>query len=200
MVVRRRPGVYTFAEFLELLPNDRKADLIDGVIYLAAPEEIDHNDLLSWLCALIGLFLDGAGLGRLMINRVAFRLSKTNSPEPDLAVVLKERRNIIKSGYVDGPPDVAIEIVSPESVDRDFELKRDLYERSGVREYWIIDAEDRRALFLWNDDARKGFVESELPDNMFRSRVLNGFWLDTPWLWQRPLPAVMPIAQKMLAG
>ena len=123
-----------FSEFLELIPEDQKADLLDGVIHLASPESSEHNDLLRWLTVVLDLFIEERRLGRLTINKVAYRLSDRTAPEPDLAFVAVDRVDRIKPGYVDGPPDLAVEIVSSDSVERDYENKRRRYEAAGVLE------------------------------------------------------------------
>lgn len=196
MIRRTHTGTTTFAEFLELVQEDQKADLLDGVIYLASPESTDHNDLLFWLGTVVRLFVEERRLGCLTINKVAYRLSSKNSPEPDLGFVAAGRVDRIKHGYVDGPPDLAIEIVSPESADRDYENKRKRYEEAGVGEYWIIDPLDSVATFL----VREGdaFVERLPVDHIYRSNILDGFELDVRWLWQRPLPPTLPIVRRLL--
>jgi len=198
MATRTRPGCLTFADFDALVGSDQKADLLDGVIYIASPQMTDHNELLLWLGVLLGLFVEQRRLGRMTINKVAYRLSEKNAPEPALAFVRAEREAIVKNGYVDGPPDLAVELVSPDSVDRDYELKRARYEAAGVAEYWIIDPDEKRATFLVRGSS--GFVEAELDGTLFRSRVLPGLVLDTGWLWKRPLPATLPIIQHLLTG
>jgi Uma2 family endonuclease len=186
----------TFAEFLELIPEDQKADLIDGVIYVASPEDTDHNDLLQWLCVVLRTVIRRRQLGRLLIERVAYRLGETTGPEPDLAFVRTDRLALIKKGYVDGPPDLAVEIVSNSSAERDYEDKRRKYEEAGVQEYWIIDPGEEKATFLVRGPT--GFTESQLKDHMFHSRILPGFALDVRWLWQTPRPDESPIIQEML--
>ena len=196
MATQTRSGACTFGDFLELVAEDQKADLLDGVIHMASPENVDHNELVFWLGTILRLFIEDRALGKLTINRVAYRLSDTNAPEPDLGFVRTQRLGILKSGYVDGPPDLAVEVVSPESVDRDYEEKRRRYQAAGVGEYWIIDSDQSRATFL----TLKGdkFEESSPVDQVFRSSVLPGFELDVRWLWQRPLPATLAIVQGML--
>jgi Uma2 family endonuclease len=196
-MVRRTPGgPNTFSDFLELIPEDQKADLLDGVIHLASPESSEHNDLLRWLTLILGFFVEERRLGRLTINKVAYRLSDRTAPEPDLGFVAAHRVDRIKPGYVDGPPDLAVEIVSPDSVERDYENKRRRYEAAGVLEYWIIDPLENAATFL----VREGdaFVERLPREHRYQSRVLEGFELDVRWFWQRPLPATMPIVRRLL--
>lgn len=197
MVRRYRPGCYTFASLFDVIPEDCKADVIDGVVYLSPPQTIEENDLVSWLCIALGTFVEELHLGLVTINKVAYRLDDANGPEPDVAFIRAQRGDVIRRAYVDGPPDLAVEIVSPESVDRDYELKRRLYERFGVGEYWIIDPDESTALFLILESG--AYVEASLDGTIFHSRVLPGLTLDTRWLWQRPLPATLPIVRAMLA-
>jgi len=97
---------------------------------------------------------------------------------------------------MDGAPDLAVEIVSPDTVSRDYEDKRVRYEQAGVREYWILDPGEECTLFLALGPG--GFVEVFPQDHLFRSRVLPGFVLDVRCLWQQPLPPTLPIVQSLL--
>ncbi|MEX0714490.1 MAG: Uma2 family endonuclease, partial [Pirellulales bacterium] len=118
-----RPGQYTFDDFLVLIKEHEKADLLDGVIYMASPESTDDNRLVAWLCKLMGNFVDELDLGEVFVTRVAFRITEKRGPEPDLAFVAKRRLRLVQRGFVDGPPDIAVEIVSPDSVERDYVVK-----------------------------------------------------------------------------
>ena len=192
-----RDGDYTFDDFLALVEEDEKADLLDGVIYMASPESTDDNSLEAWLCRLLGGFVEELDLGEVYISRVAFRITEKQGPEPDLAFVAKKRRKIVHRGFVGGPPDIAVEIVSPDSVQRDYVKKRQVYEHAGVREYWIIDPAERRATFLRL--TRGKFREVALDNgHIFRSTVLPGLWLDVRWLWAKRRPSALRLVQKMI--
>lgn len=196
MATLTRSGTTTFADFLELVHEDQKADLIDGVIYMASPENLEHNDIVAWLDRVLGIYVRKQRLGRITVNKVAYRLSDREGPEPDLAFVRTDRLDILRRGYVDGAPDLAIEIISPDSVHRDYELKRRQYERAGVQEYWIIDADEQKAVFLVRGP--EGFIEAHPQNDIFASRVVPGFELDVRWLWQEPLPDELTIIQTLL--
>jgi Uma2 family endonuclease len=188
---------YSFDDFLTLMREDQKADLLDGHIYMASPESIADNKLGGWLYRLMSEFAAELELGEVFFSRVAFRLSSKHAPEPDVAFVASANVHRIQVGYVAGPPDIAIEIVSPDSRDRDYIHKRRLYEKSFVREYWIIDPDERRATFLTRH--RGKYRDVALTGTIFESTVLPGFKLDCRWFWTARRPAVLRILRDLLS-
>src|SRR5262249_45372610 len=120
-------GCNTFDDFCFLVSDGQKADLIDGVIYVASPDNTDSNLLFIWLGGLISLFVETFDLGEVFGLRVALRLDGKNSPEPDILFVRKSRLHLVRRGHVAGAADLAMEIVSPESVERDYQMKRKQY-------------------------------------------------------------------------
>jgi Uma2 family endonuclease len=194
-----RHGDYTFDDFLALVEEHEKADLLDGVIYMASPESTDDNSLEAWLVSLMRGFTDELDLGEVYVSRVAFRITDKQGPEPDVSFLAKNRRKIVQRGFVAGAPDVAVEIVSPDSVGRDYVEKRQIYEHAGVREYWIIDPAERKATFLRL--SRRKLREVELENgHIFRSAVLPGFWLDVRWFWAKRRPSAFRLLQQMIAA
>jgi len=149
-------GPFTWEDFCVLVREDQKADLIDGVIYMASPENTDANEMFGWLFTLMELFVEEFQLGQIYGSRVAVRLGVKTAPEPDILFVSKKHLHRVKRGGIDGAPDIAVEIVSPESIDRDYNLKRLKYEKAGVPEYWIIDEiEETITLLRLGADAKR---------------------------------------------
>jgi Uma2 family endonuclease len=196
---KARSGCHTFEDFCALVPDGQKADLIDGVIYMASPDNTDADDLFGWLFAVMSIYAEEKKLGRVFGSRVAFRLDERNSPEPDISFLRSEDSERIERGRVEGPPDLAVEIVSPESVERDYKKKRKQYQRFGVSEYWIIDDEERSVLLL-RRNLRGRYQEVSPRRGKLHSQVLTGFCLDPDWLWKHPRPARLAIVQQLLAG
>jgi Uma2 family endonuclease len=193
-----RSGPYTYEEFCALVRDKDKADLIDGVIYMASPENLGAAELFRWLITVIGLFVRKRKLGFVFGSRVACRLDGNNAPEPDIFFVSNKNQDRLKRGGLVGPPDLAIEIVSPESEERDYKKKRRQYERFGVPEYWIVDEEMRKVTLLRLD--RQGKYHQVAPRRgILRSQLLKGFWLDPAWLWQDPRPDELRIVRQLLA-
>jgi Uma2 family endonuclease len=189
----------TFEEFCVLVREDQKADLIDGVIHMASPENTDANEVYMWLSALLYLFVQSRKLGCVYGSRVAFRLGEYGAPEPDIAFLKQEHLDRVKRGYVEGPPDVAFEIVSPESIERDYEEKRRAYEAAGVSEYWIIDEIEETVTLLRLSGAGR-FREVRPRKGALHSEALPGFWLRAEWLWQRPMPDAVDVLAELRGG
>jgi len=115
---------------------------------------------------------------------------------PDLFFVSRSRLQIIKYDYVDGPPNLIMEIVSSDSKSRDWREKYFDYEKSGVQEYWIIDpyAERVEAYYLRRD--RKYHRITEV-DGQVRSRVIRRFQFRPAWLWKSPLTKVATVLKEL---
>src|SRR5436309_1557602 len=127
----------TAEEFVELSQDGQKADLLDGVMYVASPDSPETAEVNVFLTALLDCFVRKFRLGKIYGPRSAFRLSRTHAPEPDIAFVRAERLHFWKESIFQGAPDVTVEIVAPDSVERDTTTKRATYEKAGVSEYWL---------------------------------------------------------------
>jgi Uma2 family endonuclease len=193
-----RSGPVTFDDFCSLVEDGQKADLIDGVIYMSSPDNTDAARLFGWLYTILYDFCEHSDIGDVLGSRVALKFDDKNSPEPDILVVLKDHSDRIERGHVRGAADLAIEIVSPESVSRDYDKKRNLYEKFAVPEYWIVDEELEKVTLLRLGPA--GYTEARPRKGILSSRVLSGFWLRPAWLWQQPRPKKAATLAEILAG
>lgn len=189
----------TAEDFYRLIPDGQKADLIDGVIYMASPDSRRANKLTIFVCRLMDGFVEARSLGgEVYSSRFAFELSDIRAPEPDVAYVRPERLHLLEEMRMRGGPDIAVEVVSRESRNRDYGDKRQLYQDAGVAEYWIIDPVQQRVEFLVLTGGR--YELAPLEDNRrFRSRALAGFWLDVDWLLAKPLPSATRCLEQILA-
>jgi Uma2 family endonuclease len=196
--VAHRRGVFTYDDFYAIIREYEKGDLIDGVIHMTSPENTEANDLFGWLYTVMRIYIRKRKLGRIFGSRVACRLDDANAPEPDILFVAEKNRDRLQRRGVEGPPDLAVEIVSPESVERDYDKKRRQYQRFAIPEYWIIDEDEPKVTLLRLD--RKGKYREVVPrKGVFHSQVLKGFRLDPNWLWQDPRPDELEILQQLLS-
>jgi hypothetical protein len=102
--------------------------------------------------------------------------------------VRPERAHLVHDNEMDGGPDIAVEIISRDSRQRDYGEKRGLYQDAGVTEYWIIDPLQSRVEFLTLHEGCYRFVPLE-NNRIFRCGVIPAFWLDVNWLLSTPLPS-----------
>ncbi len=115
---------------------------------------------------------------------------------PDILFVANENLHRMRDGYLDGPADLVIGVISPGSRKVDKEEKFREYERGGVSEYWIIDPKRKEAEFyqLGPQGTYQRVPVGE--DGIYRSGILNGFWLRVGWLWQNPLPPLRDVLKE----
>lgn len=130
----------TYQEYFDLPESDDRYELIDGELYMAPTPIPEHQDFLAELFTMIRTFVRENSLGRAYIAPLAVALSEYVVLQPDMMFISNERLGIIKWGqYVQGAPDLVVEVLSPSTTRHDRVVKRELYARYGVREYWIAD-------------------------------------------------------------
>ena len=175
-------------EFLDWLTPDRHADLLDGEIAVHAPVSLRHARLLNFVDALLRTRVERFDLGIMFREVVAVRLSSRNVFLSDLAFYRKERLGLQRENYIDGAPDLAVEVLSPGTAHRDVGVKFVEYEQHGVEEYWVLDPETLAHRFY----ARRGEVLTEFAagDPVIRSTVLPGLPLRREWLTPDQPPKV----------
>jgi Uma2 family endonuclease len=165
---------------------------------MASPDNDDANNIFFWLATLIFDYVEIYELGEVRGSRMACKLDELNAPEPDILFVPKNRKHQILRGRIEGPPALVVEIVSPDSVERDYHKKRQLYEKFGIEEYWIIDEPKRTATFL-RLDSRGKYGEVPIQKGVFRSKALKGFWIRLHWLWPETRPKKTKALSEILA-
>ena len=130
---------FTYEDYLTT-PADERYELLDGDLIMVPAPNIKHQRVQLELATQLSQFIKNRALGELLIAPCDVVLSDTTIVQPDLLFVSREREHLLSDGEkVRGAPDLAVEILSPSSADKDRGLKRDLYGRHGVTEYWLVD-------------------------------------------------------------
>lgn len=184
-------GPVSYRAFLEWADEDTLAEWVDGEIVVASPASLRHQQLLQFLLAVLELYVKTHGLGSVIAAPFQMKLRRTGR-EPDILFVATAHLGRLKPTLLGGPADLVIELVSPESRERDTVEKLAEYEEAGVQEYWIIDHELRQARFH-ELQATGNFLQIQPEaDGLYRSKAVPGFWLRTDWLWHEPIPDAIP--------
>lgn len=135
----------TEEEFVSWYDEDIKAEFVDGEIIVHRPVPIHHSFIGTFLSSLLFTLASKNDLGKLCgSGRIQTRLRPGLRREPDLMFIAKDRQSIIRKNHIEGASDLAVEIVSPDSLTRDWREKYYEYEQAGVKEYWVIDPDAKR--------------------------------------------------------
>lgn len=189
-------AVMTEEEFETWCDEDIKAEYVNGEVIVHSPVSTRHSDAVWFIGYLLKTIVQQHDLGRVLGPEVQVRLRPGLRRVPDLLFVAKERADMIQPTLVEGAPDLIVEIVSPDSVERDWREKYLEYQAAAVSEYWVVDLEYRRmAVYRLDEQDRYQAVPAE--EGVYRSQVLSGFWLRAEWLWQEPLPNELDVAREM---
>ena len=122
------------------LQDEQRTEILNGKIYMMASAGINHIRILKNIFRVFDNFLNGKTC-EVFSDNVDVKLDKDNTVIPDLSVVCDP--SIIEADGIHGAPDLIVEVLSPSTAKRDMEDKKELYEKYGVREYWIISPEER---------------------------------------------------------
>jgi Uma2 family endonuclease len=187
----------TYEDFLTQYDSVR-AEWVDGEVIMSPPASEHHQDIIRFLANLMAPYLEAKNLGKVLIAPFQMKLGPDlPGREPDLLYVASAHLDRLKETYLDGPADMAVEIVSKDSINRDRGEKFVEYEAAGVSEYWLIDPIRQQAEFY-----RRGadnHYHLVLPDDegIYHSEVVGDFWLRVSWLWQEPLPHVLEVWKEL---
>jgi len=166
----------TIMEVFRILPEGTLAEVIDNALYMSPTPITIHQRIVSRLIINIGNFLEKSNTGEIFTAPFDVFLDETsNAVQPDLLVVLNNSKQIIdENGTIHGVPDLIIEVLSPGNKMHDLVTKKELYERFGVKEYWVIDPAEKEATgFLLTGQhytpifTGKGEIQSRLLNNTF---------------------------------
>ncbi len=185
------PRKMTEKEFDASIDQDVWAEFKDGEVITKMPALLRHELLFQFLLMLLSGFVRARDLGIVVGSQYAIRLRPGLRRVPDLIFVSKERMDIVQERFVQGAPDLAIEIVSADSMSRDWREKYLEYQNAGVREYWVFDPQSGYSEWYSLQDAQ--YVLIPLQDGAYHSRVVDGFLLLEEWLEQERLPDPLTI-------
>ena len=193
--------VTSFEEYLERYAHDYY-ELVEGTLVKMSPVTLKHAALTSFLHLLLSVYFEFNAIGRVIPAPFVMRLTAIDAyREPDLLVILKNNSGNLTETYMDGPADICIEVVSPESVARDHGKKFEEYEKGKVPEYWIVDPIHRECRFYRLDDSGHYVRHTEDEHGIYRTPALPNLALHVPTLWQDDLPgplAVIEAVRKMM--
>jgi Uma2 family endonuclease len=138
----------TIMEVFKMLPQGTLAEVIENTLYMSPTPTGQHQRVLKELLVQFDLTLKKSGIGEVFIAPLDVFLDEiSNAIQPDLFFIEAKNLSMVDpNGHVHGVPDLIIEILSPGNAKHDKVRKKDLYEKFGVKEYWIVDPSDKKTI------------------------------------------------------
>ncbi|MFN6519341.1 MAG: Uma2 family endonuclease [Nostoc sp. CreGUA01] len=193
---------HEFERRYHAMPDTKKAELIEGVVYVASPLRFNshgkpHANLIGWLWN-YKIATPGVELG----DNVTVRLDLDNEPQPDVVLLIDEKlggqARISDDDYIEGAPELIAEVAAS-SAANDLHDKKKVYRRNGIKEYivWRILENQLDWFCLENGEYRA--LEPDI-NNIIKSRIFPGLWLDVQALCTGEMTKVLAMLQQGLSS
>lgn len=177
----------TFEEFIQADWLDPHCEWVAGKVVRKSRVTDEHQNVAGFVQALLRCWVEHHGIGVVQFEPFQVRLGPDGPTRaPDVMFIATGHLDRLTPTYLDGPPDLIVEVISPGSRAVDRGEKFYEYERAGVPEYWLLDPERRVAEFYQLDEAGVYRTTPIGADDRYHSRTLAGLWLQVGWLWDRP--------------
>jgi len=155
-----------------------RKEIIEGELFMSPAPSIKHQLILKRLSQLLDRFVHQKFLGEVVFAPCDVIFSNINILQPDIIYISRENFEILTELNVKGAPDLIIEILSPSTIENDRIYKKLVYEKFGVKEYWIVDPEEE-IIEVWSlQDARFQLVQKAGKDQKLKSKLLEELELD----------------------
>jgi Uma2 family endonuclease len=177
----------TEEKFDELVTEDMKAELLDGVMIVHSPASPRHDVIANFLRGLICNYADAKELGKGFGPDAMIHLATCRRFAPDAFFIEQARVPVpLPRDQFEILPDLIVEVLSPSNRDDDLHDKRPAYRQAGVKELWFVDFQREEIII----DQRRGkrYISRTIRTGRVESTALSGFWIEADWLWNDPLP------------
>jgi len=168
---------FTYQDYLQM-PEDKRCELIEGEFHMVPSPMTYHQRVSRSLELLLWEFVRRNNLGEVFYAPYDVVLSDENVVQPDILFISRERSHIITEKNVQGAPDLVIEITSKASERWDREIKRKLYAKFGVEEYWIVDPDKKTVDVMTSGKSGFEVAKSYRAKDTLTSPLLKGLSID----------------------
>lgn len=167
--------LFTYDDYAKM-PEDRRYELVEGELVEMSAPDLVHQLVVGEIYNAIRKFVRARRLGIVLVSPVDVVLNPHNTLQPDVVFISKKRRKILTEPNVQGAPDLAVEVTSAGTRLRDRRVKPKLYEKFGVKEFWLVDR-DAKTIVVHALRGKRYQKKQYGPGDALRSTVLPGFKL-----------------------
>ena len=169
-------GQWTYQDWLRLPGNGTRYEVINGVLHMTPPPSTSHQSSSNRLANAMTNYVDAQKLGVIYTSPIGVRLPTQPVPlEPDIVFISAAHKEIVHKDYIEGIPDLLVEILSPSNWMYDRNEKFQLYQSTGVPEYWIVDYRAKTVEVFVLEQGEYTLIGKWGVGDSAASRVLEGF-------------------------
>lgn len=175
---------FTYEDYIHM-PEGKRYEIVEGELYMVPSPTTMHQRVSRELEEMLSKFVKEKGLGEVFDAPIDVVFSEADIVQPDIIFISNKNKGVIKEENIAGSPDLIIEILSPSSENRDRVIKKKLYAKNGVKEYWLVDPQKGiiEALILGKNgyETLKVFSDREI----LISRLIEGLQIPLEQVFKR---------------
>lgn len=168
---------YTYEDYAKL-PEGAPYQLIGEELIITPAPMPYHQIVWRKIVSLLTQYVEKNNLGEILYSPIDVYFTEEDVFQPDIIFISKERLNIIGETKIEGAPDLIIEILSPSTAYYDLGRKYEIYEKSGVKEYWIVHPERKSIEIYQNESGQFKLVQTAKETGTINSPFLKGLELN----------------------
>ncbi len=189
---------YEFERRYDAMPNLKKAELIEGIVYMPAALRFkSHSQPHSWVIGWLVTY-EATTPGVAVGDAPTVRLDIDNEPQPDVVLLIAPeaggQAQLSDDDYVEGAPELIVEIAAS-SVAIDLHAKKQAYRRNGVKEYIVWQVLDQKISWFYLEKGEYLDLPAD-PNGIVRSQVFPGLWLAVAELLAGNIQHVLAVLQE----
>lgn len=164
----------TYYDYLQM-PEGAKYQLIGGEIVEMPSPTLYHQRIVTRLSRKISNFILDNGLGEVFVAPLDVYFSDEETYQPDILVLFNESLYKMQEKYIEGAPDLIIEVLSPNTAHYDLNNKKFIYQEFGVKEYWIVDPNAKSIKIFENHSSGFILISEFSSIELLQSKLISGF-------------------------
>lgn len=173
---RARRTLLTYKDYAAITPdNNGNYQLINGnLVFMPSPTP-QHQDVVTELATLLRVFAKSNNLGKVFTAPLDITFDETNTLQPDILFISKDRAEIIGEKRIEGAPDFIIEVLSEGNAPKEMAFKKYIYETFMVREYWVVNLKKMTIVQYLNEEGEFQKIDTFKANEAVKSVALEGF-------------------------
>lgn len=179
--------IYTYEDYLTFPEDSWGVQIIEGELVVSPSPKTIHQAVLMNLSLAISAFVRNKKCGEVFFAPFDVILDNHNIVQPDILYISNENKDVLTEDNVKGAPDLIVEVLSQSTRQFDLLGKKDVYQKFGIKEYWIIDPENKSVAVYFLEKGQYAIYNQEEKEGIISSKILNGFKVSLKEIFNSPI-------------